>query len=244
MEILMRHLGLWLLGSLIASPAGAADTVLHDLRIGYAPVLANDFDLTGEASARLADGTGSVLDEQFDFSSRGITRVHDRWGVAYVASLGPLKAGRGALAYGLEGAYDRTMAKENDNRCEGRTWILDGFLGWAWALSSRWHIEEGAQVGIGRALWHFRGDPRLGVDDALDDRSSGFVWEYGFRIGVCRTSRKEGWQIGAEVRYLVMRSQATFADTVEDGVESGTAIYEPDIVFSGLGGMLTVGYRF
>jgi hypothetical protein len=219
--------------------AHAAVPVIDDVRFEYAYQLGEDASIRG-VSDRWST-TGFDRHEVFDLAPD--TMNHSRWGIAWYRSYGELTPAVGSLVYGIGLADDRVEMDQESFSLDGDTWLADGFVGWAWALTPNWHIEQGAILGGGAATWEWRSSLQAYHD--WNSRSTSFAWEYGFRVGTAYTFPR-GWQVALDLRHLVTRSRGYFSETVRinGGAGADTQSYEPEIEVRGMGATLSVGYRF
>ncbi|MBA3846744.1 MAG: hypothetical protein H0X45_08880 [Planctomycetes bacterium] len=216
----------------------AAVPKLDDVRIFYAPLLGDESRVQGDLDQEVP-ATGESTHEPISTGDK--LDYHRRAGIGWYQSAHALQPAVGSFAYGVELAFDRMRETQDDKQLDGEAVLIDVFAGWAWALTPRWHFEQGLLLGAGEARWDFVA--HVGEKDWISD-STDFVYEYGFRVGTAWTFAS-GWQAGIDLRHLVTRSQGAFrrADQ-EPGGETVIQSYRPDIEIRGFGVMATIGYRF
>jgi hypothetical protein len=194
----------------LAAPVCAMD--IDDLRIEYAPIAGKQFSGQGEV-------------QQFsltDFDSRQFDSVgedassHTRTSIDYRRSLTDLRAGFGSLVWGFEVADDLVKQNQSFVSYRGRSFMIDGFLGWAWKLTSAWHVEEGILVGVGRTRWRQDFNEFYNDDTAWNDESEGFSYEYGFDLASYYTVARH-WQVGIDLRQMYLTSHTRFIGQHEAG---------------------------
>ncbi len=229
----------------ITLPTAVAESRgIDDLRVFFSPWMGTEASTEG----RLDDEAPDV--GYSDHRTVGIgrdLRSHQRGGIAWYRSTDELRPGIGSLVMGVEIALDQVEQEQSVFTLEGDTWLVDVFLGWGWALTPSWHIEQGIIGGVGESRWRWHGeDTMLAVGGEIADEdatSRSFAYEYGFRLGTYWTLA-QGWQAGVDVRYLLMRSEAVFRSTSTSSGNNEIITFRPDIEISGLGAMISLGYRF
>ncbi|HYE04305.1 MAG TPA: hypothetical protein VEL07_02180 [Planctomycetota bacterium] len=212
--------------------AAAAEPTIADLRL-IGGIGHGDSRIDGRTRPGTGGPSGEALDAQGDHDER----EH--------AAFQALTSGRALGAYGgpligIELGW-RTCesdlpldAAAGELDVDSRAWTCDLMLGWAHALSSRWHVEATGFVGLGRLELDFGYAAQSGSYHG-DDR--GMLTEYGARVGGYWTVGR--FQIGAEARWLVERASSSIG--LDVGTPEATAI--TDLEQRGLFLMLALGYR-
>lgn len=227
------------LAATTAAPAAVVEddeVRIDDLRLEYAPVLGREVRMSGHedySAPAAGQGYSATIAAQTDGYS------HSRIGLAYVHSLGALAGDGGAFIVGLHAGYDRV---ETEAGSIGRTLVLDGSFGWAWAITPDWHLEQGVMVGGGPSHWriHSTNAHLDGTDSWLD--SDGWAYEYGVRLGT--TYRWRMLRVGVEGRYLVMNTRQETYDRYEHNGIVETSRWRPMIRVEGLGVVTSLGVAF
>ena len=132
---------------------GAMD--IDDLRIEYAPIAGKAVQrrrrgpevqswsnglATRRQSASVGENASWHTRTSIDYRNASLTRL--------------LRAGFWPrFVWGFEAADDLVKQNQSFISYRGRSFMIDGFLGWAWKLTSAWHVEEGILVGVGRTRW-------------------------------------------------------------------------------------------
>jgi hypothetical protein len=204
------------------------DVAVCDLRLIASPLLGRSLRANGDVTQE-SQGVRVVTDGAL----AGTLERHSRFGIGHYRSFHELEAGRGSFLWGSELSWDDL--RTDDDRC--RSLLLDGFVGWAWALTPRWHVEQGALLGAGTAWW------AIGLSEGNPDHDTSFSYEYGMRLGSYYTLH-EGMQFGADLRYLVTTSRVRLNETrVVDGVTEHLS-FDSSCHVDGLGGSVSLGWRF
>jgi hypothetical protein len=213
---------------LLIAAAGAEELRIDDVRLIAMPLLG---DAIREHGSITSDSAGTS--EQRDISGTGGLRYHQRVGLGWYRSLYGLEDGKGSFLWGGEFAYDQLG--DEDKRARGG--MVDGFVGWAWAFTPRWHIEHGLMLGAGAHRWQIDTDGGESEDLA-------FAYEYGIRIGTYYTLGSR-WQAGIEGRFAAMRSSIHSDDERHAaGQPDRTISYDVETQIDGFGITASVGYRF
>jgi len=219
---------------------------IDDVRVFFAPWMGTEASTEGRLDDEAPD-VGFVGDHRQVGIGRD-ARWHRRSGIAWYRSTDELRPAIGSAVIGVELALDQLEQEQSVFTLEGDTYVIDVFLGWGWALTPSWHIEQGIIGGVGESRWRWHGEGTMitvaGEQADEDATSRSFSYEYGFRLGTYWTLA-QGWQAGVDVRYLLMRSEAIFRSTATNSAgDSEVLTFRPDIEISGLGAMITLGYRF
>jgi hypothetical protein len=219
------------------APAAWADEArVDDLRLEWSPLLGEDTRASGRDEhdiPALGVSDHSTLDLDLAIYS------HQRVAVGFFRSLDALEADRGSFLLGLVAAYDRI---ETVVGSVGASEILDGFAGFVWGMTPAWHVEQGFLVGAGRSRWRLlsRGSHFDSTDSSQS--STGFVYEYGVRLGTTYTWRQV--VAALDLRYLVTETKQEFSDSYSHNGIDETETWRPDIRYGGVGVTFGLGYRF
>ncbi len=221
---------------LMVAPAAADELRVADIRLSYAYVPDSGEQMSGRFEDRSSDG---LVNRSGNLDAIGVDSERHRIALGYHHSLRALEAGRGSLLLGLDVVNDR----EIDGAMTQNTWLGDVFIGWVWPLSPEWHIEQGVVLGAGLQRQN------LILPDGFDDEAefsdtwTGFVYEYGMRIGLRWTTRI-GLQVGLDVNYLVKQSKPEFEDEQDlGGGVTERITYNPTHRQQGVAIGLCIGYR-
>jgi hypothetical protein len=222
---------------LLAAAVAAADVRIDDLRIEYSPLLGRNWHQYGQLDDD--SSTGSV-DLHSNLGNTQTVKSHRRVGLGFYHGLSPLEAAHGTFVLGLSGGYDRI---ETLGGSYGRSVVLDGFAGFAWAFTPQWHLEEGVILGGGRTTWssHYHQWYFDGAD--WYDETHAWMYEYGLRLGTAYTF-DEHLQGAIDVRYMSSSMHTTLHGEHTNGSTSESVRYHNRIRTDGLGTMLALGWRF
>lgn len=215
-------------------PAAAEEMRIRDLRLEWTPVFQGDVDITGT----LDQDAPGISESGFEDQALRISS-HQRVGLSYVHGVHELEADRGSFLLGAFVAYDRITAKDGSR---GTTPMIGVLAGWAWALTPRWHIEQGLQFAAGYSDWTLvRPDGHLdGTSQKLE--SDGMTMDYGPRVGTTYCWRD--FVLAADVKYLLSRSSQDFTETYTGGAGRETTRWSTTIRTEMLAVTVSLGYRF
>jgi hypothetical protein len=236
----VRHrtlLRIALLALTVMAAAPAADVRIDDLRLEYSPLLGRNWRQYGQLDDQTSDGS---VDIHANNDQTQTVKSHRRYGLGFYHSLSPLEAAHGAFVLGLAGGYDRLETLGGSYQ---RSLVLDGFVGFAWAFTPAWHLEEGLLLGGGRTTWsaHFH---QWYFDNAdWYDEEHAWMYEYGLRLGTAYTFAQH-LQAGIDARYMVSSFRSTMRGEHTNGSTSESVSYYTRTRTEGLGTMVTLGWRF
>ncbi len=221
---------------LLSASAQASELRIADIRLSYAYVPDSGEHMSGRFEDRSSDGS---VDISGNLDAIGADSKRHRYALGYHHSLRALEAGRGSLLFGLDAVNDR----EDDGQVTQDTWLGDLFIGWVWPLSPEWHIEQGVVLGAGRQRQNLILPDGFSDDGEFSDEWTGFVYEYGMRIGLRWTS-SIGLQAGLDLHYMVMQSKPEFEDEQDlGGGVTERITYNPTHRQQGVAVGLSIGYR-
>lgn len=163
-----------LLALVAAAPAGAMDLL--------APDRVRDLRAVFGFSPSEYEADGQAVD----------TGVPLRFGLQYMGQIG-MATERGRFIAGGELSYTIANGDVLSVEIDITTTALTVFGGWAytWPTREQMHFEGTLFLGLGQTAWEGDGQ----------DEDDGY-WEFGPRVAGFYTLMS-GWQIGADIRYLV-----------------------------------------
>ncbi|HYE05476.1 MAG TPA: hypothetical protein VEL07_08080 [Planctomycetota bacterium] len=224
------------LSLLLGAHAAADELRVADIRLSYGYVPDSGEHMSGRFEDRSSDGS---INRSGTLDAIGVDSERHRFALGYYHSLRALEAGRGSLLLGLDAVNDR----EDEGSMTQDTLLGQLFIGWVWPLSPEWHIEQGVVLGAGRQRQNLILPDGFFGGEEFSDTWTGFVYEYGMRIGVRWTTRI-GLQVGLDVNYLVMQSKPEFEDEQDlGGGVTERITYNPTHRQQGIAVGLCIGYR-